>query len=123
MRYKVLFNARYGGFGISEKAKEKMIEYGMSEETLNTIYYSRKFRSNAIAIKVFEELGEEFGDKYSNIECIDVPIEYDYFIDEYDGFENVELRPRKEYLRKLIQSKPVDEIIEYLEKTDCFQEE
>lgn len=100
---KVVYNACYGGFGLSYKAKERMVELGYKME-LNPNYdptskhwYNRttKYktfdgdipRHDPILVQVVEELGEG-----ANGECADLQIkEVDglYRIDEYDGNESV----------------------------------
>lgn len=100
---KVVYNACYGGFGLSYKAKERMVELGYEFEVnpnydpTSSDWYNRtrKYldsdysisRHNPILVKVVEELGAE-----ANGECADLQIEEVnglYRIDEYDGNETV----------------------------------
>jgi hypothetical protein len=101
---RVVYNACYGGFGLSNEAKDRMVELGYEME-LNPSYdptgvdwYNRtqKYkiydgdipRHNPILIQVVEELGEKAGGECSKLVIEEVygP----YRIDEYDGFESVE---------------------------------
>jgi hypothetical protein len=84
MGHKVVYNACYGGFGLSDVAKARYAEltgsfpdYGLS-------------RHDAALVQVVEELGEaasDFGGKLM-IEEIQGSL---YRIDEYDGYESVQV--------------------------------
>jgi hypothetical protein len=102
---KVVYNACYGGFGLSNEAKDRMVELGYEME-VNPNYdprpgvewYNRtqKYktyegdisRHNPILVQVVEELGGK-----ANGECANLAIEEvsgAYRITEYDGYETVE---------------------------------
>ena len=120
--YRVLYNACYGGFDISNEARKKLIEYGL-DKNLKEYSYSLEFRSDPIVLKVFDELGAKcFGKEYSNVEVEEVPTIYAFAISEYDGFEEVILKPRKQYLRELMSRENFEEVLEYLEKANCLRE-
>jgi len=100
---KVVYNACYGGFGLSNEAKERMVELGYEME-LNPNYdptiedwYNRtqKYktyegdipRHDPVLVQVVEELGDK-----ANGMCAKLAIEEvygSYRIDEYDGNESV----------------------------------
>lgn len=99
---KVVYNACYGGFGLSNEAMDRMIELGYdglklnpkydpkSESMFNYKYYGDDNipRHDLILVQVVEELGDK-----ANGKCAELAIDevYDsYRIDEYDGFESVE---------------------------------
>lgn len=102
---KVVYNSCYGGFGLSNEAKDRMVELGYEME-LNPSYdprpgvdwYNRtqKYkiydgdipRHNPILVQVVEELGEKAGDEFAKLAIEEVygP----YRITEYDGYETVE---------------------------------
>jgi hypothetical protein len=98
---KVVYNACYGGFGLSIEAMDRMVELGYEGLELNPGYnpnsksmYSYKYygdynipRHDPILVQVVEELGEK-----ANGNCADLQIEEvygPYRIDEYDGNESV----------------------------------
>jgi hypothetical protein len=99
---KVVYNRCYGGFSLSDKAMDRMVELGYplelnpkwkpdSKSIFNYKYltYLRDIsRHDPILVQVVEELGEE-----ANGECANLAIEEvkgPYRINEYDGSESVE---------------------------------
>jgi len=104
----VLYNARYGGWGISDKA---MKLYTL-RRTKNSTYYLRR-RNDPILIQIYKELGDEFdGKEYSKTSIEKIPKKYEnyYFISEYDGLETVEIDYTKYELDILKQK--IKEILE-----------
>lgn len=102
---KVVYNACYGGFGLSNEALDRMAELGYELE-LNPGYHpnasdwynsTQKYRTyvgdiprhDPILVQVVEELGDK-----ANGNCADLRIqEVDglYRIHEYDGSESVQV--------------------------------
>ena len=94
---KVVYNACYGGFGLSKKAAEKLAELGveeaieyLKEKESYPLYLIKTPRHDPRLVQVVEELGKEsWGDCAKlKIEEIDCEI---YRISDYDGNERVEL--------------------------------
>lgn len=100
---KVVYNSCYGGFGLSEKAKERMIELGYKELELNSEYVPNKerglfnskywdpydiSRTHPILVQVVEELGDDASGPYAHLKI--ALVEDKYRITEYDGAETVE---------------------------------
>lgn len=77
---RIVVNACYGGFGLSEKAVEIL---GVDEFEIE--------RTNEKLIELIESKGSEFvGAKYSKLKIIDLPADCtDYTIVEYDGMETI----------------------------------
>lgn len=108
---KVVINKCYGGFGLSDKAYEKLIEWGIpttsikdtrkfeeiiyvsenaDDSLLGTLYWSDYFRNNRshpLLIKVVEELGEDANGHFSELRIVEIPDDVEYIIEEYDGME------------------------------------
>jgi hypothetical protein len=82
---KVVYNACYGGFGLSQEAMDRYTELsGVTD------FYARDLRrSDPFLVQVVEELGEDANDGFSNLAIRDVPVGTYWRIDEYDGFERV----------------------------------
>lgn len=110
---KLAVNKCYGGFDLSDKAHERLIELGISYfESFDSMpkkdrdlyvvnsqsegfgkYYSNfwdyKNRTNPLLIQVIEELGKEASGKFGKIRIVEIPDDVQWEIDEYDGFETV----------------------------------
>jgi hypothetical protein len=97
----VLYNNSYGGFSVSNKAKQIYNER-MSEEnpeyksrTTNGVYddfYDTSRRHDPLLVNIYHELGQEFnGAKHTKIKIKTIPKKYEnaYIIHEYDGLESV----------------------------------
>jgi hypothetical protein len=85
----VLYNNCYGGWGVSNKAKD-LYKLRKMNNSIND-YLSK--RSDPILIQIYHELGDEFDQKYSKTAIEKIPKKYEkyYFISEYDGLETVEI--------------------------------
>lgn len=107
---KIVYNACYGGFGLSERAMLRYFE--LRGEPVAAEYKSEAFRRMGVytlrrasdgavvgrpdflrhdpaLVQVVEELGEAAGGEYANLKIAEVPSGTGYRIDEYDGMESV----------------------------------
>ena len=112
---KVAINTIYGGFGLSEKAFEalldlKEIKWGTLEDQTETDWYmfgpyyyvsghvgedehmidKYQFyddRTDKDLIKVIELLGAEANTRYSKLKIVEIPDDIEFTIEEYDGNE------------------------------------
>lgn len=81
---KVVYNACYGGFGLSEVATKKY------EELSGKKFWSWEVdRTDPILVKIVEEGKEAASDEFAELEIAEVPEGTYYRIDEYDGLERV----------------------------------
>ena len=122
---KVIINTDFGGFGLSRKALELYKQRTGTEKRMPT-YGEEEYRDDPVMVSIVEELGEEANDKYADLEVVDIPDEYNYTIDEYDGLEHIILKIREDRLRELIRLGNEDSIVEYVKKTQydyCFADE
>ena len=96
----VLYNDCYGGWAISEKAKELYT----FRKTKSSNYCRR--RNDPILIQIYNELGDEFDGKHSKTSIEKIPKKYEnyYYISEYDGLEKVEIDYTKYELDSLKQN-------------------
>lgn len=99
---KVVYNACFGGFSVSDEAMDRMVELGCNLK-MNPKYnpnsesmFSGKYlclgyvecpRHHPILVQVVEELGERASGSCANLKIAE--IEGLYRIDEYDGNESV----------------------------------
>lgn len=111
---KVVINTCYGGFGLSNKAYEKLIDYGIptedysEEKDLNGEYDEKKIifksiiphikyfdsflsedRTNELLIKVIENLDKEANGPHAKLKIVEIPDDVNYIIEEYDGLEHI----------------------------------
>ena len=110
---KIVLNKCYGGFGLSDKAHDRLIELGVkyyesfddlpkNNKELYVVkrasygfgkYYSNfsdtNNRSNELLIQVVEELGEEASGRFGELEIIEIPDDVIWEIDDYDGIETL----------------------------------
>lgn len=80
---KVVYNACYGGFGLSDQAKE--LYYELSGESFSE---SSKERHCPFLVQVVETLGSAANGFCARLEICEINVEK-YMIDEYDGSESV----------------------------------
>lgn len=100
---KVVVNRCYGGFGLSDEAYEKYLNYkgikyiksskktfGESQykvENGEYLSYYNIERNDPYLVKVVEELGEKANGAYARLEVVEIPDDIEWEIEEYDGNE------------------------------------
>lgn len=87
--YKVVYNAKHGGFCLSDKG---INEY--NKKTSKTLTpYDYIPRDDPVLIEMVETMGPAINDKYSNLKIEEIPIKYKSFISwgDYDGKETVRI--------------------------------
>jgi hypothetical protein len=94
-RMEVLYNACYGGWGISDKAMELYKLRNVNDNSMGLEYECDELlsRTDPILIQIYNELGNEMNTKWSKIKIKKIPKIYEnyYFITQYDGKECVEI--------------------------------
>jgi hypothetical protein len=94
-RMEVLYNACYGGWGISDKAMELYKLRSVNDNSMGLEYECDELlcRTDPILIQIYNELGDEMNTKWCKIKIKKIPKKYEnyYFISEYDGKECVEI--------------------------------
>ena len=103
MGIKVVYNACYGGFSLSRKAALRLFEQGVTEfgESLEAqkkmpSYYGDHYSTCGLSrhdprlVQVVEELGEEANGAFADLQVDEIEGNR-YRIDEYDGYENVQV--------------------------------
>jgi len=81
---KVVINARFGGFALSEVAKNKLLALGVNLKDCD----SNSFRCDPRLVQVVEQLGKQASD-YESFEVIDIPFDsiWGWRIEESEGKE------------------------------------
>ena len=81
---KIVINRCYGGFDLSDKAKEMLgIKYETEIE-----------RNDPRLVAVVEELGKKANTWVSSLKIVEIPDDVDWVIEEYDGLEWVSEKHR-----------------------------
>ena len=121
MSKKVVINSDYGGFGLSDIAISLLEKSGCYAidgiRRINEYYDNSHTRDSELLVKVVDELGEAANSHFSKLQIKEVPDEYDFVIDNYDGLEKIRLVPNREAIRKMTS---VDEVIRYLDDGNIF---
>jgi hypothetical protein len=102
---KIVINACYGGFGLSDRATRryaelkglKLIEKGSRAGEIdfyvdevkpeNYFYIRTSDRSDPVLVQVVEELGDGAGGRYAQLRVVEIPDDVKWEIEEYDGRE------------------------------------
>ena len=102
---KIVINACYGGFGLSEQAKDRFLDikgwtYTKSESKFSELmgpdytvegnphWYEREIdRGDPVLVQVVEELGAAAHGRHAELRVVDVPDDVVWEIEEYDGRE------------------------------------
>jgi hypothetical protein len=100
---KIVVNRCYGGFGISIKAVERLLELGVpmpefvgkgEPEDLQYWVGDSVARDDPRLVQVVEELGEEASGVLAKLRIVTIPDDVKWVIDDYDGMEKVDERHR-----------------------------
>ena len=84
---KVVINSDFGGFGLSTEARTLYKELAAKLGRPETYNYDSS-RDDPILIQVVETLGPKAaGHKISKLKIVEIPIDVDWEIKEYDGGE------------------------------------
>jgi hypothetical protein len=81
----VVINTCYGGFGLSDRAKDEYMKLaGLTE----TDFHDRDLpRDDPYLVKVVKELGTAANGGFANLKIVEVPGNVKWHIGEYDGTE------------------------------------
>jgi hypothetical protein len=99
---RIVVNRCFGGFGISRKAAERLVELGVPESQQGKkdpdfweywVTQDLK-RTDPRLIQVVEELGEEANGMCAKLDIVEIPDGVDWEIHDYDGMETVRERSR-----------------------------
>ena len=92
---KIVYNACFGGYGLSEAAVMRYAEIKGINISLSEAIAAWSFsvydieRTDPALVQVVEELGEAANGRSAALRIVEVPAGTLYRIDEYDGVESV----------------------------------
>lgn len=85
---KIVYNACFGGFGLSQKAIDRYWE--LKGEPMPESWWDKNVdRADPVLVQVVEELVGEADGAYADLRIRELPAGTLYRIDEYDGSETV----------------------------------
>ena len=85
---KIVYNTCFGGFGLSQKAKDRYWE--LKGESMPESWWEIDLdRADPALVQVVEELGGEANGAYADLKIHELESGTKYIIDEYDGLETV----------------------------------
>ena len=89
----VLYNDCYGGYGISKKATKLYNDRMLANDSAFIPVEDKEeiSRTDKVLIEIYKEIRTDIDTKYSKIKIEFIPKKYEkhFFIEEYDGKENV----------------------------------
>lgn len=85
---KVVYNACFGGFGLSKAAIARYVELGGKLDEYDEVTN----RADPLLAQVVEELGADANGDYADLRIYELQKGDSYRIDEYDGRESVMTR-------------------------------
>ena len=81
---KIVINANYGGFGLSNLALQRYIaRTGASAD----LYERDIARDDPVLVELVESMGSTADGKYARLKVVEIPDDVDWTIQEYDGME------------------------------------
>ncbi len=84
VRY-VVINDCYGGFGLSQRAREEYCRLaGITERDFSDRDIPR---DDPYLVKVIKELGMGANGSHANLKIVEIPGDVDWLVQEYDGAE------------------------------------
>lgn len=120
MTYKVVYNSKCGGFGMSQ---EGLAEYNRLTSLHVKGYYCIE-RDDPVLIHLVETMGKEIDDECSRLKIKEFPMKYKSFLKwtEYDGRETVSIN-YEQYLIFNIRDINDDTTLSSDEKIERIQEQ
>ena len=111
---KIVVNASYGGFGLSDEARALFRERAGIPNDVSNWEMEDNNRTNPILIDIVEQLGKRVNRQHSKLRVVDCVDDYNYTIEDYDGIETVYLSPKSERLFELIRNDDEEALVTYV---------
>ena len=89
---KVVINRCFGGFGLSDEAMQ--LYAAKKGIKLEGFYDWDISRNDPVLVEVVEHLGEAANDWAAKLKVVEIPEGVDWYIDDYDGIEQIAERHR-----------------------------
>ena len=87
--FKIVINACFGGFGLSEEAIAMYRERKGIAANERPTYADEIARDDYDLVYIVETLGEKANTSYSMLKVVEIPADVEWQIEEYDGSEHI----------------------------------
>jgi hypothetical protein len=84
---KIVINADWGGFGLSDEAWQRYCEFTGQDHTDENLYHRDTPRDDPYLVKVVEEMGSAANGDFADLKIVEIPADVEWQIGEYDGRE------------------------------------
>ena len=83
---KVVLNNCWGGFSLSDEAKDMFVSLGGDPKHVDRFSVDRTAPK---LVEVVEKLGLRANGECADLKIVDIPEDIEYYIDDYDGVETI----------------------------------
>ena len=83
---KVVLNNCWGGFSLSDEAKDMFVSLGGAPKQVDRFSVDR---TDPTVVEVVEKLGLRANGECADLKIVDIPEDIEYYIDDYDGVETI----------------------------------
>lgn len=83
---KVVLNNCWGGFSLSDEAKDMFVSLGGDPKQVDRFSVDR---TDPKLVEVVEKLGLRANGECADLKIVDIPEDIEYYIDDYDGVETI----------------------------------
>ena len=83
---KVVLNNCWGGFSLSDEAKDMFVSLGGDPKQVDRFSVDR---TDPKQVEVVEKLGLRANGECADLKIVDIPEDIEYYIDDYDGVETI----------------------------------
>ena len=83
---KVVLNNCWGGFSLSDEAKDMFVSLGGDPKQVDRFSVAR---TDPKLVEVVEKLGLRANGECADLKIVDIPEDIEYYIDDYDGVETI----------------------------------
>ena len=83
---KVVLNNCWGGFSLSDEAKDMFVSLGGDPKQVDRFSVDR---TDPKLVEVVEKLGLRANGECADLKIVDIPEDIEYYIDDYDGVESI----------------------------------
>ena len=84
---KIVINADWGGFSLSDVAWQRYCELTGQDHTDENLWDRDIPRDDPYLVKIVEEMGEDADGRFASLKVVEIPADVDWQLEEHDGRE------------------------------------